>query len=332
MSGVKKPGANIRPFFITIFARKHKNWNNQEMGIDFDTRGEAFRRAIRRIAQEDRRVGDDIILFDEYTIMPLLKKPLRTGFLVAVNVLEGKGRAMVNSVEYEFEAPCLLVFVPGQVFRLTDDDDRLIRTRVMLLSEPFMKEFYGMSFKMNEIYATLLINPIISLDDYGSSYLDLYVKSCILTISDKGNPRRMDIVRHLTIALFYGALIGICHENEGSGNRTAQICSAFMSILKTDYSVSHRLEHYASKLFISSRYLSICVKSVTGKTPSYWIDFYLISEAKRLLRETGETVDMISDRLGFVSQSVFGKFFRRLTGMNPSEFRNRKKRNIINKE
>lgn len=291
---------------------------------DSGTRGDAFNRFVRRIAAPDRRVGDDIILFDEYTITPLMQKPLRTRDTVAVNILEGKGHALVNSVIYEFEAPCLLVFVPGQVFQLIDKTETPVRSRVMVLSEKFMNDFYSMSFRINEIFATLLLNPVISLDNNGCAYLESYVRSCILTISDTANQRRYDIVHHLTIALFYGALIGICNRGDGNGNRTAEICAEFVELLKINIREEHKMEFYASKLCITARYLSVCVKAVTGKTPAYWIDHYLLSDAKRMLREEDTTIDEISDRLGFVSQSVFGKFFKRLTGLSPSEYRSEK--------
>lgn len=288
---------------------------------DFGTRGEAFDRVIRRIAAADRRVGDDIMLFDEYTVTPLMLKPLRTRYMVAVNVTEGTGRAMVNSVEYEFEAPCLLIFVPGQTFKLVGKPDSPVKSRVMVLSDNFMNRFYGMSYSMNEIFSTLLINPVIDLDGNGSAYVDSFVKSCVLTISDVGNPRRYDIIRHLTIALFYGALIGICSRNAENGNRMSVVCAGFTSLVKTHYAEHHKLDFYASELCITPRYLSICVKSVTGRTPSHWIDFHILSEARRLLKETDATIDRISEDLGFVSQSVFGKFFKRLTGQSPSEYR-----------
>jgi len=292
------------------------------MNENITTRGEAFDRHCRHIVAADRRVGNDILLFDEVTITHLMRKPLRTRYTVGINILEGKGQALVNSVIYEFQAPCLVVFVPGQIFQLIDRTGDPIKSRVMLLSDTFMNEFYGKSFRMNEIFAPLLVNPIIPLDGNGSTYLDTYVKSCILGISNTGNTRRYDVIRHLTSALFYGALIGICSNNKTSGNRTSEICSEFMNLLKINYSKEHRLDFYASQLCITPRYLSVCVKAVTGNTPNYWIDFYVLSECKRLLRETDHTIDSISDSLGFVSQSVFGKYFKRLTGMTPSEYRN----------
>lgn len=289
---------------------------------NLNVRGEAFARILRRIAATDRRVGDDILLFDDYTVTPLMLKPLRTEYTVAVEVLEGKGRAMVNDVEYAFEAPCLMVFVPGQVFQITAIPDAPLKSRVMVLSETFMNGFYGMSYRLNEIFATLLIAPVIPLDSHGRACVDSFVKSCILTISDLQNPYRYDVIRHLTMALFYGALVKICNRSLKNGKRASMICAEFTELVRSRFAEQHKLDFYASELCITPRYLSVCVKSVTGKTPAYWIDFHILSEAKRLLRQTDRTIDRISDELGFGSQSVFGKFFKRLTGMSPSDWRN----------
>lgn len=292
------------------------------MSYQYYTRGEAFMRKLRGIAAADRRVGEDIMLFDNLAVTPLMLKPLKTDYTVAVEVLEGKGRATVNDEDYEFEAPCLLVFVPGQLFQISPAGGSALKSRVMLLSESFMNGFYGMSYRLNEIFSTLLITPIIPLDGSGRAYVESFVKSCILTISDLQNPHRYEVVKHLTIALFYGALVKICNRSLRNGKRTSMICAEFTELVKTRFAEHHKLDFYASELCITPRYLSICVKSVTGKTPSYWIDFHILSEAKRLLMQTDGTIDRISDELGFGSQSVFGKFFKRLTGMSPSDWRN----------
>ncbi len=46
-----------------------------------------------------------------------------------------------------------------------------------------------------------------------------------------------------------------------------------------------------------------------------------IEEAKRMVMETDEFIDDISDKLGFSSANYFGKFFMKHTGMTPSDFR-----------
>lgn len=46
-----------------------------------------------------------------------------------------------------------------------------------------------------------------------------------------------------------------------------------------------------------------------------------IEAAKKMIRETDELFETISERLGFSSVNYFGKFFIRCTGMTPGEYR-----------
>lgn len=65
------------------------------------------------------------------------------------------------------------------------------------------------------------------------------------------------------------------------------------------------------------------VREVSGKTASEWIDNFVLLEAKVLLRSTHMTIQQISDELHFPSQSFFGKYFKRLAGVSPKEYRDR---------
>ncbi|WP_298650554.1 helix-turn-helix domain-containing protein [uncultured Proteiniphilum sp.] len=84
----------------------------------------------------------------------------------------------------------------------------------------------------------------------------------------------------------------------------------------------HRgLDFYASKLCLTPKYMSTIIKQTSGKTAGDWIDDYILLEAKALLKSTNMTIQQISDELNFPSQSFFGKYFKRLTGVSPKEYR-----------
>ncbi|MDR1381894.1 MAG: helix-turn-helix domain-containing protein, partial [Tannerella sp.] len=57
------------------------------------------------------------------------------------------------------------------------------------------------------------------------------------------------------------------------------------------------------------------------KSAAEWVDDFVMIEAKALLKSTNMTVLQISDELNFNSQSFFGKYFKRLAGMSPKEYR-----------
>ncbi|MBR5856763.1 MAG: helix-turn-helix domain-containing protein [Bacteroidales bacterium] len=51
----------------------------------------------------------------------------------------------------------------------------------------------------------------------------------------------------------------------------------------------------------------------------YQIEDYTITKIKALLLSTNMTIQQIGNQLNFPSQSVLGKYFKRVTGKSPKE-------------
>ncbi|NLN95135.1 MAG: AraC family transcriptional regulator [Bacteroidales bacterium] len=67
--------------------------------------------------------------------------------------------------------------------------------------------------------------------------------------------------------------------------------------------------------------MSQLIKQNTGKSVNEWIEDYVMLEAKALLKSTNMTIQQISDEMNFPSQSFFGKYFKRVKGISPREFK-----------
>jgi AraC-like DNA-binding protein len=63
------------------------------------------------------------------------------------------------------------------------------------------------------------------------------------------------------------------------------------------------------------------IKDTTGKSANEWIDDHVILEAKALLKSTNMTVLQVGDELNFPCQSFFGKYFKRIVGISPREYK-----------
>ena len=98
---------------------------------------------------------------------------------------------------------------------------------------------------------------------------------------------------------------------------------AFYNLLLAHYKESREVGFYADKLCLTPKYLSAVIKDLTGKSAFEWINDYVTLEAKALLKSTNMTIQQISDELNFANQSFFGKYFKRLTGVSPKEYRGR---------
>ena len=93
-----------------------------------------------------------------------------------------------------------------------------------------------------------------------------------------------------------------------------------MKLVHLHYTKERSVSFYASRLFISPKYLSLLVKEATGRSAARWIDYFVINEAKNLLRFSGKNIQQVAYALNFSNQSSFGKYFKHLTGMSPTEF------------
>ena len=78
---------------------------------------------------------------------------------------------------------------------------------------------------------------------------------------------------------------------------------------------------YARRLGYSESTLSRACVAAVGHTAKRAIDLRLVLEAKRLLVHSQATVVQISHQLGFSEPTNFVKFFRRLAGRTPQQFR-----------
>ncbi len=78
---------------------------------------------------------------------------------------------------------------------------------------------------------------------------------------------------------------------------------------------------FASEYKLSFNYLNRIVKKSTGRTVGSWIDTARVTRAKRLLRDTDSSMIDIAVAVGLDDQSYFARFFKKHTGVTPSEFR-----------
>lgn len=103
--------------------------------------------------------------------------------------------------------------------------------------------------------------------------------------------------------------------------RVEEIFIGFIRLLPQHFAEHRDIAFYASRLNISSVYLSRVVRQVSGRTVIDYISQMLLMEASFLLRTTSMSITQIADRLHFANQSSFSKFFLRMKGVTPKRFR-----------
>lgn len=83
---------------------------------------------------------------------------------------------------------------------------------------------------------------------------------------------------------------------------------------------SYQISQFAEKLFINPNHLSDTIKEVLGKSPCGVYEEKLVEAAKELLKNPDKSISDIAYTLSY-DHSNFTKFFKRLTGHTPKEYR-----------
>lgn len=63
------------------------------------------------------------------------------------------------------------------------------------------------------------------------------------------------------------------------------------------------------------------VKAITGRTSTDLVNEKKVLEIKRLLMFTDLSVTEISEELNFSDQSYFAKYFKKIVGLSPKQYR-----------
>lgn len=237
----------------------------------------------------------------------------------------------INSEQYHASANSLVVLLPGSVARIRHTAGPLKGDGyVLFLSHDFMHDININHAVIGIPNSPLLQNPVIKFDADQAQLLCQYFE-LLLGVSKRSVSPRLDrnIASSIITALVYqiNQLMLINAElrlrNTQDGTRPSSYVHDFMHLVKLNYMRERSVQYYANQLHISPKYLSLLVRKATGRTASRWIDEFVIMEARNLLRFSDKNIQQIAYMLNFANQSAFGKYFKQITGMSPTEYQKR---------
>lgn len=202
------------------------------------------------------------------------------------------------------------------------------------------KKFFGEFLLTGENLISLQkarLTPVVELDSQEYTKLLKVMDSVKYIIEDADNSTcgvnayvsAVKMLWHLIFKSLMRVNAKDIHYQEGVSCREIDLCSRFMELLYLNYRTIHSINFYASKLCITPHYLSMVVKNITSISPRDWVQNVLIEDAMCDLKFTNKTIKEIALSYNFSDQSAFGKFFKRMTGLSPLEYRRRYYRDAV---
>jgi AraC-like DNA-binding protein len=96
-----------------------------------------------------------------------------------------------------------------------------------------------------------------------------------------------------------------------------------MEVIDARYADDIPVSEVARALGRSPSHLGRVVKRATGATVGHWIEERRMLEARRLLLETGHTIDVVARSVGYADAKYFSRRFRKVHGIPAQRWRER---------
>ena len=262
-----------------------------------------------------------LFTLDKLTRLP---EPLRFRNLVL---------ALCNKGELEFEqnyTTCTLkendfwIITPFDIVSFEKASDDFNCTILILPSEslsPIFKDVKMLNFKF------IKHKPVINLK---GEYLELFkqILSTMWKVKDMVSEEDFGKIASLQISAltvvqqsYYDKYVAQTNSGYEFLPRKKELFHNFINKLVESHSVSREVLFYANELGVSSGYLNEICNEVSGHSAKGIIDSAVTARLKYELSYTSKSVQELAEEYNFPSQSYFTRYYKRMTGLTPSEFR-----------
>lgn len=230
-------------------------------------------------------------------------------FFLIHHVISGKGKYVVNDVEYNLSKGDTFLVYPDTKVSYTADTSEPWEYFWLGISGVFLSEFMKFSKFSKE-------NPVI----YNENELSYKIAKQLMNIYNSyGNGYEKEIKM---IGLTYVLLSYFMEKDTGYTNdiHDNYVIGA-REYIELNYSTNITVKDVASKLNISSSHLYRIFSKKFGSSPAKYINKLRMERASFLLKSTNLTVAEISNSTGFENQLYFSSVFKKAKGISPSEYR-----------
>ncbi len=233
-------------------------------------------------------------------------------------VRSGEVSGYINLRDYHVRGGSAVFIMPGTIAEpMTASRD----LSVMGMAMP--PEMLRLAFgdRLPDLFGGQRKAGFLVLDDSQQTLLETLFRTLFLTVNHP--------VADRTTVLHLIAAIAQCYDNifrqnvpsAVAGDAAHAIYDRFIALVNAHYREERQLRYYADRICVTERHLGTVVRQVSGVTAKEWIDRAVVLAAKVMLRHGSRSVSQIADDLHFANASFFCKYFRRVCGCTPQEYR-----------
>lgn len=299
------------------------NQTNSEMPISSFTLNELI-----TMAGGEKRPGimGECIAANSASEMEIFRFPSRLNALIIGVGTEGETSLTSNLQEFRLKKDSLFIFSPKHILQVQSNNR--FKAHLIVIAPDFLKRINIDIKRMMPLFLQFGSLPCMELTQAESQSLRSFISMVEQELKGSETDFSSEIIGGLIAATIYKVGDILTHYltehpevDSPIHNRAEEYFRQFTELLGEHYKHERSVGFYARQLCITPKYLTTLIKRISGQSVSEWIDNYVILEAKTLLKYSTMSIQEIAYYLNFPNQSFFGSYFKRNTGMSPSQYK-----------
>lgn len=254
---------------------------------------------------------------------PVTDVPHRHNFYEILWFPKAEGMHLIDDASFEMTGNDLYLISEGQVHYYQNVGE--ITGYMLMFKDVFWEDALQSirNFKTS-LFNHLLINVHLKLSDEAASDITDLLNSIVKEY------KRPDYIGKAELMTSYLKILLIRISNfqqdvampaSHANNNDYILFQQFIDLLERHFAKHHEVTFYANELRITSRKLADICRLYNSRTPKELIDNRIVIAAKRQLQFDSTLIKEISASLNFSDQYQFSKFFKKLAGISPIEYR-----------
>lgn len=235
----------------------------------------------------------------------------------------GRRCYFLKSRVYEIETGDVVIIAPGLVHK-TSDIDKTPYSR--LLIEFDEKHLENMSCFLGEVDLKSYFSYIYTNGYFiyrNPKQTSQIISSCKKILAEYSSD---DVLEQMKARLTVSEMLLHILQESFSAGQAPELGSRYkiseiLSYINENFSRDISLKEISEKFYLSYYYLSRLFKEVTGFTFVAYVNIIRVNKAKVLIEKTDQTIESISEIVGFGSQKQFVRVFKTLYGVSPSKYK-----------
>lgn len=193
--------------------------------------------------------------------------------------------------------------------------------RILTLSDTLLDSLFPHTSAL-----TPMLGSVQCIQAFEEPYPAPVVEQLIAQIDEElwGDQPERRAMLHLELQRLFMVLYRLWRLHETAQNspqsRNVRYFRQFQQRIR-QVGTTHSIAQFADDLAITPVHLNRICQAIAGKSASQLVQEHILAEARKYLTYTSYSVSEIAYRLHFEYPNYFARFFRKHTGLSPTEFR-----------